>query len=269
VIEQTGQPGVAKVAGGQAIARAIATLRLIATAGKEGVRLTEVASELRFKIPTARRLLQALLKEELVLFKSENKTYHVGVGLISLGAAAASSPALAERYMPALFAIANATKDTVYLMIPKGVHAVCLSVIEGQNPVRVLSLEPGDIRPLGAGSASLALYAFLPDEQRQMIRKYNIADYRTYHLTVEKVESMARETRNSGFAFNPGLIIKGVYGVGFPIFEGGKLVAAIGVAAIKQRLDRMRQKQISRIVQLAVSRLPGLTVDHNDLRQRR
>lgn len=88
-------------------------MRFIAAASKEGVRLTEVASELRFKIPTARRLLQALLKEELVLFNSENKTYHVGVGLISLGAVAASSPALAERYMPALFAIANATKDTV------------------------------------------------------------------------------------------------------------------------------------------------------------
>lgn len=59
----------------------------------------------------SQRLLQALLKEELVLFKSENKTYHAGVGLISFGAVAASSPALAERYMPALFAIANATID--------------------------------------------------------------------------------------------------------------------------------------------------------------
>lgn len=260
MIEAIGHPGAAKVPGGQAIARAIATLRFIAAASKEGVRLTDAASKLRLKIPTARRLLQALVKEELVLFKAENKTYHVGVGLISLGAAAASSPALAERYMPALFAIANATKDTVYLMIPKGVHAVCLSVIEGQNPVRVLSLEPGDVRPLGAGSASLALYAFLPDEQRQTIRKYNVADYGTYHLTAEKVESMAKETRNAGFAFNPGLIIRGVYGVGFPIFEGEKLLAAIGVAAVKQRLDRTRQKQIARIVQLAVSRLPGLTV---------
>jgi len=65
---------VARVQGAQAIARAIATLRFIAAATKEGARLTEIASELRLKIPTTRRLLQALVKEDLVLFRAEDKS---------------------------------------------------------------------------------------------------------------------------------------------------------------------------------------------------
>ena len=43
--------------------------------------------------------------------------------------------------------------------------AVCVAREIGDFPIRTLSLGVGDLRPLGVGSGSLALFAFLPDEQ--------------------------------------------------------------------------------------------------------
>ena len=65
---------------------------------------------------------------------------------------------------PFLLRLAEQTQDTIYASVREGGAAVCVAREIGAFPIRTLSLEVGDLRPLGVGSGSLALFAFLPDQ---------------------------------------------------------------------------------------------------------
>ncbi len=249
------------VEGTQSITRAVAVLRYVAQTGEEGTRAADVASALNLNLVTARRFLQALVAEGLLLFDAKQRTYLVGAGLISLAASASLGFAHRERFMPALTAIAEAIKDTTYLMIRRGNHAVCLARVEGAFPIRVMSLDVGSVRPLGISSGSLALFAFLPAEERARIASDLAAEYGTFGHTKDQVEELAANARSLGYAFNPGLIINGVFGVGFPIFEGNDVVASISVAAIAQRLGPDRLPDVVDAVRRAVSSIAHASVD--------
>jgi DNA-binding IclR family transcriptional regulator len=214
-------------------------------ADNDGVRLVDVATSLNLKTPTALRLLKALVGEGLIWFNPSSKTYHIGAELISLAAIANSNSAPVDRFKSLLSALSEAIGETVYLMIRRGTDAICVAIIEGRYPVRVMSFKVGEIRPLGVGSASLALLAFLPGEERDTILAQNAPRFSKYGFTRAKVGKMTAEARKLGYALNPGLLIDGVYGMGFPIFERGKLIASIGTMAIKERMGPAGRKKIA------------------------
>ena len=247
-----------KFAGTQSISRALAVLRVVADAGEGGIRMTDVATELALSIGTARRLLQALAAEGLLLFDVKAKTYQVGAGLIGLAVKASSAYAQCEHSRPAVMDVAAATGDTVCLLVRRGHQAVCLARIEGVFPIRVMTLDVGSIRPLGAGSGSLALLAFQSDEERAAIIARNASEYPQYHLTAAKIEELVRKTRARGYAVNPGLIIPGMVGIAVPVYHGASLVASINVMAIESRFPPKRQREVYEIVKASVAKLPML-----------
>ena len=244
-----------KFAGTQSISRALAVLRVVADAGEGGIRMTDVATELALSIGTARRLLQALAAEGLLLFDVKAKTYQVGAGLIGLAVKASNAYAQREHFMPAVMDVASATGDTVCLLVRRGHQAVCLARIEGVFPIRVMTLDVGSIRPLGAGSGSLALLAFQSDEERAAIIARNASEY---PLTAAKIEELVRKTRARGYAVNPGLIIPGMVGIAVPVYHGASLVASINVMAIESRFPPKRQREVYEIVKASVAKLPML-----------
>ncbi len=246
-------------AGTQAVSRALSVLRAVADAGESGARMTDVARSLDLSIGTARRLLQVLAAEGLLLFDPRAKTYQVGAGLIALAVKASNAYAQRDHYMPAVMEVSSATGDTVCLLVRRGHEAVCLARIEGVFPIRVMTLDVGSIRPLGAGSGSLALLAFLSDEERTAIIARNAGEYPKYHLTAGKIEELVRKTRARGYAVNPGLIIPGMVGIAVPIYHGPTLVASINVMAIESRFPPKRQREVFGIVEAAVAKLKNLS----------
>ena len=53
---------------------------------------------------------------------------------------------------PALERLAHRTQDTVYLVARVGDEIVCLDAREGSFPIKALTLNVGDRRPLGIGA---------------------------------------------------------------------------------------------------------------------
>jgi DNA-binding IclR family transcriptional regulator len=245
------------VAGAQSVARAAALLRAVGTARSHGSTLTQMASDVGLNVATTRRLLQAMTAEGLLAFDRETKRYRVGAELIAL--ASAGDQMFAERGQLALAAqeVAARTSDTTVLMMRCGNVAVCIGRFEGTFAIRVYSLEVGDVRPLGVGSGTLAMLAFLPEAERKAIQSRNAKEYRRYKLTGEKVEAQVDWARDAGYAFNPGLVLPGVFGIGVPIFRDGAVVSSISVAAIEQRLNRRRRAEVVSIVRNAIRPLKG------------
>src|SRR5262245_45477803 len=143
--------------------RAVRLLRALA-AHPEGAMLSAVARETAIGKGTVHRLLNALIDAGLVFQDHETKLYRLGVGLALLGHAAHQQD-FAALAKPFLLRLAEQTQDTIYASVREGAAAVCVAREIGAFPIRTLSLEVGHLRPLGVGSGSLALFAFLTDDE--------------------------------------------------------------------------------------------------------
>lgn len=244
--------------GSQSIARALGLLSIVADHGASGVRLSQIAELANLHIATARRILQALAENGFLAFDTRTKYYAVGPAIFSF--AVKGSPWFARRevFMPVLDMVAEETRDTVLFSIRSGSEAVCLSRREGEFPVQIMSLVAGSRRPLGAGSGSLAILAFLPREEREAIIAQCAPAYGAFGLSPSDVRAMADDALALGYAFNPARIIKNVYGIAVPILVNGEAVASISVAAIAERLKPARREDIVRKIRHALSRVPGI-----------
>lgn len=231
------------------IDRAARVLRVLATGGNDGLALREVATECTVGKATAHRLLSALIDAGFAFQDSETRRYRLGAGL-SLLAQAANQQNLGALAQPAIRRIADATSDTVYASVREGTAAVCVGREMGAFPIRTLTLEVGDRRPLGVGSGALALLAFLPDDEiDQMLQKNEswIAQFAGY--SIGYLKSAVMEARRYGFSFVDGRRIPGMNAIGVPVRDGaGHVVAALSVAAIADRVSGDRISELAGIL---------------------
>ncbi|MBW2118158.1 MAG: IclR family transcriptional regulator [Deltaproteobacteria bacterium] len=241
-----------KQKGAQSIHRAIDLLRSVAKYNnKGGATLSKIARDTDLHVATVHRILLALVTEGLLTYDPAIKRYHLGFELFSLGASAQQF-AIRERYHPAVVRIAEETEDTVFLIIRLGNDSLCLDRVEGKFPIRYLPIEIGDRRPVGFGVGSLALIAFLPDEQFESIIFENRRSYPQYkqHLSTEDIRNRAKQCRKSGYVVSEGLFHENITGVGVPIFDkkGEKVLLSISVSAISQRMSPNRIKKIAQLI---------------------
>lgn len=232
------------------IDRAARVLRVLAAGGQDGLALREVATESEIGKPTAHRLLSALIDAGFAFQDTETRRYRLGAGL-SMLAQAANLQGLGGLAQPVIRRIAALTSDTVYASVREGIAAVCVGRAMGSFPIRTLTLEVGDRRPLGVGSGALALLAFLPDQEVETILQKNeswIAEYPGYSIAYLR-EAVA-EARRYGFSFVDGRRIPGMNAIGVPVHNAsGSVVAALSVAAIADRVSGDRISELAGILQ--------------------
>ena len=215
----------------------------------DGAMLSAVARETGLGKGTVHRLLNALIDAGLVFQDSESKLYRLGAGLALLGHAAHRQD-LATLAKPFLLQLAEETQDTIYASVREGGAAVCVAREIGAFPIRTLSLDVGHLRPLGVGSGSLALFAFLPDDEIGVLIEKNAAWLARYpgHSRKELLAKVA-ETRRRGYSFVEGKIIPGMNAMGVPIIgSDGRAVAALSLAAITDRVSGPRVGQLARML---------------------
>jgi DNA-binding IclR family transcriptional regulator len=235
--------------------RAARLMRSLAT-HPDGAMLSAVARETGFGKGTVHRLLNALIDAGLVFQDHQSKLYRLGVGLALLGHAAHRQE-LASLAKPFLLRLAEKTEDTIYASAREGGAAVCVAREIGAFPIRTLSLDVGHLRPLGVGSGSLALFAFLPDQEIAAIIDKNAAWLARYpgHSRKELMAKVA-ETRRRGHSFVEGRIVPGMNAMGIPILDAdGRPIAALSLAAITDRVTGPRVAQLARMLARAAAEL--------------
>jgi DNA-binding IclR family transcriptional regulator len=142
--------------------------------------------------------------------------------------------------------------------VREGLAAICVARDVGAFPIRTLTLDIGDRRPLGVGAGSLALLAFLPDVEIDDIVKRNsrwLQDFQRF--LPDELSVLVARTRRDGYALNEGRIIPGMNAIGVPVFNtSGEPIASLSLAAIK---DRMGPERIPELVQALHAEAKNLT----------
>lgn len=235
-------PQKESVQGMQSLERAMMTLRVVADLGTSGAKLADVAEATGLSRSTAHRFLGALAQAGLLEQDEASGAYFLGMDLSHFGAIAANRYGLRDIAHPSMERLTERTADTVYMSIRRDYESICIERFEGDYPIKTLTLDVGDRRPLGVGAGSLALLAFQSDDFVSRAVAVNAASVKAaWGFSAADLFELVEETRRKGFAYNPGRVAPGMTALGVPILgANGDAVAALGVGAITSRMTPER-----------------------------
>jgi DNA-binding IclR family transcriptional regulator len=243
--------------GTQLLDRAVGVLRYLGDVGQQGASMAEIGDALGLKQSTAHRIVTALQRHALIDRETHTKRYRLGLALFAMGATAADGTGLRRLARPALMRLSAETGDTLFLMARAGLNAVCVDRQEGTYIIDSLTGYVGGQIPLGVGPASLAILAFLPEEEAEAIIRANSMRYTAYHdLTADKVRSALPRVRELGYALDNGELVEGIAALGIPILPHGRdAVAAIAVNMTSPRLPDDRVPQLVSLLSAEIANI--------------
>lgn len=232
------------VPGAQAVARAAHLLRLVTASGADGSSTSDIARRADLSRSTAHRLLSALRAEGLVDQDAETARWMPGPELYLMGTVAAARYDIATLGRDIVRSLAVKTEESAFLSVRRADETVCLLREEGAFPIRSFVLSEGIRFPLGVASAGLAILAFLPEDDvdAYLERHPDLEDrWGGEHGSGPLLERVA-ETRDRGYAVNPGLIVAGSWGIGAAVFNrAGQPEWALSLTGVEFRFgpDRL------------------------------
>ncbi|MCR5857195.1 IclR family transcriptional regulator [Mesorhizobium sp. J428] len=235
--------------------RLMIIMETLSRASAHGLRLTDIVEATELGKTTAHRLLNGLADQGLVDFDEETGRYFIGIRLLSWASAARNRFGIAKLAEPALTRLARKTQDTVYLVGKIGDHAVCLDSREGTFPIKVLTLNVGDQRPLGVGAGSMAIMAAMSDPEIERVMAQQQAERLRYAFSDDRLRDMVAFTRQHGYAFSDTHIYKdmaemtGMAAVAVALRRSdGQPAGAIHVTAVTPRLTGTRRENVVSMV---------------------
>jgi DNA-binding IclR family transcriptional regulator len=242
-MDSTERKTVQKETGVGAVSRLFAVLRALGECPEGSERVTQLAQQVGLSQPTTHRLLRSLMEEGMVEQDLRSKRYRLSLEFFALAARAGHSGNLRDVVRPSLLRLSASLGDSLFLLARSGFDAVCLDRSEGPYPIRTFTGDIGGRVALGVGQGSLAILAFLPEEERETVIRYNLPRLRDFHLYDEvMLRSEIDTVRRTGYAARNTGVLEGMAGLAVPILDrDGRAVAALSVATLSDRLngDRM------------------------------
>jgi DNA-binding IclR family transcriptional regulator len=221
-------------------------LRLIAANNKAGLRLVDLVRHSGLEQPTVHRMLKAMIAENMVIQRAENRRYFLGPILFELGLAAEQHYGLREMCQSSLVRIAEKTGDTVFLTVRRGREAVCIDRKDGAFPVKVFTLNVGDRRALGVGAGGLAILAELPEVDAEQVIEGNSKILGLVGgLNAKEMKQRVAQARRHGYGIHDVLNVSGVKAVGVAIKNAeGDPFAALSISAVATRIANQRIEEL-------------------------
>jgi len=249
----------------QSISRTTVILEALATSPSTGLRLVDVVRITGLSKATVHRLLAGLAECGLVDQHLETNCYFVGVRILSWAVTAGEFFGLVRVSEGAIHRLAQFTSDTIYLSARSGDDALCIHCCEGSHPIKTLTLNVGDRRPLGVSAGGLALLAFLSDPEIARVLEAQEAAKVALPIDRATLSKMVSEARRAGFAyydapvFHGTEVVTGMAGIAVPIRgPEGRPFAALAVAAIESRLQAAQRKSIGAQLQIEARSIEAL-----------
>ncbi len=168
-----------------------------------------------------------------------------------MGAAAAPRYDVTHLAGDIVRSLAVKTEESAFLSVRRGDETVCLMREEGSFPIRSFVLSEGVRFPLGVASAGLAILSFLPapDVDAYLDRHPELAARWGGVHHADALRTRVAETRDRGYAVNPGLIVPGSWGLGAAVFDQhGRPAWALSLTGVEFRFGPDRLPELGRLL---------------------
>lgn len=249
----------------QSLDRALDLLDVVVSHAVSGIALGALSAIVGLSKPTAHRLLGGLRTSGLIDYDNVHRLFFPAFKLYSMGQAASVRFDVIPAATASLERLADETGDTVFLTARSGDFAVCVARREGSFPIKTLTLNVGDVRPLGLGANGLVLLAALRDDdvERNLVRHHE-ALKRWPRFDEVSIRKWIAATRENGYGFSEGLVLPDMsaLAVGIKGSQGG-VDAVISVAAITSRMQQPRRASLADLLRREVSSIEALMEDRS------
>jgi DNA-binding IclR family transcriptional regulator len=235
--------------GAQAIRRALAVLRILATGREAGVPLTEVVRATGLSRPTVHRIVHVLIEEGIVERNEKSGRYAIGNQVPELALARPRPSPLLVAANPSLRRASAAIGDTLFLTVRTGNDTLCVDRRIGAYPIQVLSIEVGARRPLGVSSAGVAILAAMPAQEARKIVAANEKRFEAYRTDAATVMEQITIARRRGYNMREIGLVQGTKSISTWIkTPDGRPAAAMTVSAVRTRLGPRREQEVTEIL---------------------
>jgi DNA-binding IclR family transcriptional regulator len=232
--------------GAQAIRRALAVLRILATGRNIGVPLSEVAQATGLTRPTVHRIVHVLIEEGIVERHDKTGRFAIGRQVGELALARPAHSALLAASDGILRQLSHEIGDTLFLTVRTGNDTLCVDRRIGAYPIQVLSIEIGARRPLGVSSAGVAILAAMTVHEARKIVTANAVRFEAYRTTPSVVLVQIAAARRRGYNLREIGLVQGTKSISTWIqAPDGHPVAAITVSAVRNRLGPRREQDVA------------------------
>ncbi len=218
--------------------------------GSPHLTVSELSRQLRINKSTLYSILNTLVHHHWLERDETSKTYHLGLGLYTLGSRAGARVDLIASAHPFVTALAHELQETIMLTAFRDEHIVLIDLGEAPHDLK-LSARIGQPMPYNAGAFGMVFNAALArTELDELVRhrgmrtftQKTISDLHRYALALEQV-------RAQGYAIESEEYMEGICGVAVPIVNAhGQVAASLGVVGFKSRLPEERLEMLARHV---------------------
>jgi DNA-binding IclR family transcriptional regulator len=184
--------------GTQSIQRAVAVLRILATARETGLKLTEISMHAELTHPTTHRILSVLVAEGIVEQRPGSRRYVVGEQIPLLALSRRTRDPLLDIVSPHLRAAVGEIGDTGFLTRRTGLDTVCVARQLGTYPIQVLAWDVGERRPLGVTNAGIAILSGMPTDAVRGVLARNRSRFSRYGVSTEVILQEVAMARAKG-----------------------------------------------------------------------
>lgn len=214
---------------------------MLATFSPRGASLAEICDATGIPKATAHRILSALVAERLVERPPGTRLYRLGPEIFAFGSGLSSLFDFRDLAKPSLERIAAETGAAALLGIRSGYEALCLDRHNGANAPKDVLIQLMDRWPLGIGVFSLALLAYVSEDEIAEVLAYNERRLSaTTHYSVDTLLQTLSKVRAEGHAFltfPPLPNSEPKAGVAVPIFDARRRpIASLCIIATEWRM---------------------------------
>lgn len=231
------------------VARALDILRCF-SASNPSYSLTELSRKLGIHKSTVHRLLATLEEYGFVERDPLTGHYRLGLRVLELGFAAASTLDLRREARPYLEELQKKCGETVHLAVLDRGQVVYLDKLEGQGAIRIYS-QIGRRAPAHCTGLGKAMLAYLPEsEVRAIIREHGLPAFTSNTITDEEelLRTLA-EVRECGFARDRGEHEAPITCVAAPLLDyTRRVVGAISITCVASQTSEETMARYAELV---------------------
>lgn len=206
--------------GTQSLNRGIKLLRVLATRGDLGWRLSDLAAACDLDKSTVHRMLASLIKERMVQQRPGDRRYLPGPLLYELSLSLPGHHDFQVAAQVHLTSLARRMSGATTLLLRSGFEYVC-SVRSG--PVRLpgLMIDRGTRRPLFTSVGGVAILGVLPPGEAEEVLRNNIDQEvaKRGEARLLSLKKMRVRSAHHGFGVNLGDVVPGVHAFAVPLFD--------------------------------------------------
>lgn len=240
----------------QPLDRTIALLNTLAGAARP-ISVTELASICEYPVPTVHRLIAQLEERRLVKRALGSRKVLVGPALVRLGAAATDAAVKSDRVHQILVGLAGQLAEPCHLGVRSEDEIVYVDSARTKRSSG-LQFEQGRRAPMHCTSIGKIFLADLTDRELELwLAQAELP--RLAPATIvsrQKLRSVVREARKTGWAASNEEFAPGVVGCAVPVrLDSGKLLAGLGVSVPSARTSISKLKSFLPVLRSAAQQI--------------